>query len=62
MKQITIEVAPDGTVKLEGVGFQGKECDAKMKAFEDALGKVEKRTDLPSYHATVTTTQNLSSK
>jgi len=49
-KTITLLIDPTGKVTIEGAGFVGKECDAKMKAFEDAIGKVETRTDLPEYH------------
>jgi hypothetical protein len=50
MKTIKVEIDPTGKVILEGKGFQGTECDSKMKAFESALGKVEQRKELPEYH------------
>lgn len=52
-KQITIIVDPEGKVKLEGQGFQGKECDAKMAAFEKELGSVTARRNSPEYHQPV---------
>lgn len=52
-KQITITVDPEGKVKLEGVGFQGKECNAKMAAFEREMGSVTKRVNSPTYHQPV---------
>jgi|PlaIllAssembly_1097288.scaffolds.fasta_scaffold125921_3 hypothetical protein len=36
-KFIDALVGPNGEIKLEGVGFVGKECDEKMKFLEDAL-------------------------
>lgn len=59
IKSITIDVAPDGTINIEGKNFEGKQCDEKMKAFEDGLGAVKARKDLPEYHRAVTTTQKL---
>lgn len=53
MKSITIQIDPDGKVKLEGVGFHGKECDEKMAAFERELGSVTKRVNSPTYHQPV---------
>ena len=59
---ITIEVTPDGKIKIEGIGFTGKACDEKMAAFEKELGKVEDRKNSPEYYATVSTQQKLSSR
>lgn len=49
-KRITIDVAADGSVKIEGHGFVGAECDKAIKAFEDALGVTEKRQNKPEYN------------
>jgi hypothetical protein len=38
-KKIVISCKPDGSVKLEGAGFSGTECNAAMKGFEQAMGK-----------------------
>lgn len=59
MKQIQIDIDTEGKVQMEGKGFQGKTCDEKMKAFEDGLGAVKKRKNLPTYNQSVTNTQNV---
>lgn len=59
MKTITIDVTPEGKIQIEGKGFTGKECDQKMKAFEDGLGSVKDKKLKPEYHRTVTTTQKV---
>lgn len=58
MKTITIEIDTAGNIKREGFGFKGKECDEKMKAF-DELGKVTEKKLKPEYHQTVTTQQKV---
>ena len=42
-KKIIIECFADGSVKLEGVGFKGRECDAEMAVFEKALGQIKSK-------------------
>ena len=49
MKQIIIDIKPDGSVKIEAVGFQGQSCLEATKPFEEALGKVEAREEKPEY-------------
>lgn len=44
-REIIFDFGNDGTVKMEGVGFIGVECDKEMKPFADALGKTVTRTD-----------------
>ncbi len=59
MKSITIDIDNTGKINIEGKNFTGKECDAKMKAFEQELGSVKARTNKPEYHATVAATQKV---
>ena len=59
MKSITIDIDPDGNSKMEGGGFKGKECDAKMKAFEDGLGEVKARQCKIEYHQPADTAQKV---
>lgn len=56
MKHIQITVDTEGKVQVEGVGFTGTSCDAKMKAFEDGLGSVKKRVNKPEYLQSATAT------
>jgi hypothetical protein len=43
MREIVIDVAPDGSVKVEAKGYTGAECELATKAFEDAVGRVTER-------------------
>src|SRR5206468_3641056 len=38
MKEIIIDFTPDGSAKIEAIGFQGSSCEATTKALEQALG------------------------
>ena len=49
-KHIIVDGNGDGTFKVEGMNFVGRECDAKMKGIEDILGPVIKRTDKSDIH------------
>lgn len=49
-KSIEIEIAPNGDVKIESIGFKGKGCEAATKAIEDALGTTNSRRKKPEYH------------
>jgi hypothetical protein len=52
MAEINIDFLPDGEVKMEGQGFQGKSCDEAMSAFEKALGVVMDRKNKQDYFRT----------
>jgi hypothetical protein len=49
MKSITIDFAEDGSIKMEGSGFKGIECDKAMEKLEQSLGTKESRTNKPEY-------------
>ena len=53
--EIILDFAPDGEVKMEGKGFQGKSCDEAMSHFEKALGVVSNRQNKPEYFQGVRT-------
>ncbi len=53
--EIILDFAPDGEVKMEGKGFQGKSCDEAMSHFEKALGVVSNRKNKPEYFQGVRT-------
>jgi len=36
-KELIMRVRPDGTIEIEAIGYQGKDCDV-AKAFEQSLG------------------------
>jgi len=56
MKEIVIEVTPDGKVELVTKGFAGKECYDASRAIELALGVVVEDKKTPEYYKKVTTT------
>ena len=53
MKTIKFAFRPDGTVKIEPKGYQGSECLAATKPYEDALGgKALSDAKLPEFYQT----------
>jgi hypothetical protein len=59
MKEIVVDIAPDGKIKMEGNGFVGKECDVVMAEIETALGEVERKQLKPEHSITRTTTNKV---
>lgn len=55
MQEIILEFDPQGEVKLEGKGFQGKTCDKEMDFLEKALGVETGRKNKPEYYQAVAT-------
>lgn len=53
--EIILDFAPNGEVKMEGKGFQGKSCDEAMSHFEKALGVLSNRKNKPEYFQGVRT-------
>lgn len=50
---ITVEIAPDGSVKITTAGYRGRTCQDATRALERALGTVT--SDTPTEDATRTT-------
>lgn len=48
--KIEITIEPGGNIKIEGVGFQGADCEKATKFLEEALGAVTKRVKKPEYY------------
>ena len=48
-KQIIVEVAEDGSIKIDAHGFSGASCEKATKFLEDALGTAGGRTRKPEY-------------
>ena len=40
MRKIKVVIAPDGTSKIDAIGFQGKACIDATKAIEQAIGNL----------------------
>lgn len=49
MRQVIVEVSLTGDIKIDCVGFEGKECEV-TKALEEALGKVKSSTKKKDYY------------
>ncbi len=49
MKQITVEIKEDGSVRIEATGFTGSACEKATSEIEKALGVTGKRTKKPEY-------------
>ena len=55
MQEIILEFDPQGEVKLEGKGFQGKTCDKEMAFLKKALGVETGRKNKLEYYQEVKT-------
>ncbi|KQN96862.1 DUF2997 domain-containing protein [Paenibacillus sp. Leaf72] len=53
MKEIEFTFKNDGSVSIEAIGFKGQGCEEATKAFEQALGQLEKRSHKPEYQVRV---------
>lgn len=49
-QELVVDIMPDGTVRIEGKGFEGPECERLSKELESALGEVTQRVKKPEYH------------
>jgi len=52
MAQRTIEVVigPDGSLKIEALGFKGADCEKATAFLEKALGRISGRSKKPEYY------------
>jgi hypothetical protein len=49
-RTIEITVEPGGNIQIEGIGFQGSDCERATKFLEEALGTVSNRVKKPEYY------------
>ena len=49
-RTIEINVATDGSIRIEAVAFQGSDCEQATRFLEEALGVVRQKTKKPEYH------------
>ena len=49
MRQIKVDIGPDGAVTIDAVGFRGSDCEEATRFLEDALGDVGERRRKPGY-------------
>ena len=52
-KSIEVIVKPDGTIKIDAVGFQGADCEKATRFLEQALGTVAGKQKKPEFYRTV---------
>jgi len=50
-RTIEVIVAPDGSIQIDAVGFQGTDCEKATAFLEEALGQVADRQRKPEYHS-----------
>jgi hypothetical protein len=56
--QLEIEIAPDGTVRVETKGLAGEKCLAETESLEKALGSVKSRAKTSEYYAGAATARS----
>lgn len=52
-KTIEVIVNPDGSLKIDAVGFQGADCEKATRFLEQALGKASGRQKKPEFYRQV---------
>jgi hypothetical protein len=52
MKTIIIDIATDGAVTIDAIGYTGTACTDATAFIEQALGSVQHRNRKPEYHQT----------
>lgn len=60
MKSIQILIAPDGSTRLETLGFVGPECREASRFLEQALGQSLAEEITPAFHQSTSVTQQQS--
>ncbi len=49
MKQIEVDIATDGSITIDAVGFSGPDCGQATRFLEEALGKTVSSRHKPEY-------------
>lgn len=49
MQTVTVEISPEGGVKVQTSGFKGASCLAATAALEAALGSVQQTAKTPEF-------------
>jgi len=53
MKEIVIDIAEDGEIRLETKGFSGEACVEESQFLKDVLGKETLKRLTPAYYSTI---------
>ncbi len=56
-RMIELHFRRDGTVQIDAIGYKGLDCEKATRAFEEALGRVTRRTLKPEHHVQQKQTQ-----
>ena len=56
-RSIEVIIQPDGSLKIDAVGFSGSDCDKATAFLEAALGQTTGRQRKPEYYTTARRTQ-----
>ena len=54
-QQIHLDIAPDGSVQIDAVGFAGADCEQATAFLEQALGEATTKQRKPEYFRRQTT-------
>jgi len=49
MQEIHVDIAPDGSLKIDAVGFTGADCEQATHFLEEALGQVAEKRKKPEF-------------
>jgi hypothetical protein len=49
-RSIEVIVEPDGSLKIDAVGFHGADCEKATAFLEQALGRIDNRQRKPEYN------------
>jgi hypothetical protein len=49
-KTIEVIVKPDGSLKIDAMGFQGADCEKATRFLEQALGKIAGKQKKPEFY------------
>jgi hypothetical protein len=58
MKEIIVEISPDGAVHVEAFGYRGNSCEEATKFIEEALGETVEQKRKPEYYRQQRNTRN----
>jgi hypothetical protein len=49
-RSIEINIKPNGEIEIEGIGFQGADCEKATRFLEEALGNVKGKRRKSEYY------------
>ena len=59
MKTIEVVIGPDGSLKIDAVGFHGTDCQRATEFLEQALGRVSGKSKKPEHYRRALTQQQV---